>query len=157
MDKNVQKLSFRDPPWKDWKLLYGNRNQPRPIVGLYIIPWATHYLKRLVAGFPPWRPGFDLGSGQVGFVVDRVVLGQVFSEYFGVPCQSSFLQLLHNHPHLSFEAGRIGQKWPQHKGLSPTPLAIKRNISLKSDTCSHWDFQTVPYHTKDETSCKEPM
>jgi hypothetical protein len=30
------------------------------------------------------------GSGQVGFVVDKVALGQVFSEYFGFPCQSSF-------------------------------------------------------------------
>jgi hypothetical protein len=26
----------------------------------------------------------------VGFVVDKVVLGQVFSEYFGFPCHSSF-------------------------------------------------------------------
>jgi hypothetical protein len=25
-------------------------------------------------------------------VVDKVVLGQVFSEYFGFPCQSSFHQ-----------------------------------------------------------------
>jgi hypothetical protein len=33
--------------------------------------------------------------------------------------------LLHNHSHLSSEAGSIGQKWPQYKGLSPTPLAIK--------------------------------
>jgi hypothetical protein len=40
---------------------------------------------RLVAGFPSRRPGFDSGSGQVGFVVDKVVLGQVFSEYFGFP------------------------------------------------------------------------
>jgi hypothetical protein len=35
------------------------------------------------------------------FVVDKVALGQVFSEYFGFPCQFSFHQLLHNHPHLS--------------------------------------------------------
>jgi hypothetical protein len=28
------------------------------------------------------------------FVVDKVALGQVFSEYFGFPCQSSFQQLL---------------------------------------------------------------
>jgi hypothetical protein len=28
------------------------------------------------------------------FVVDKVALGQVFSEYFGFPCQSSFRQLL---------------------------------------------------------------
>jgi hypothetical protein len=34
--------------------------------------------------------------------------------------------LLHNHPHLSSGAGTIGQKWPQYKGLSPTPLAIKK-------------------------------
>jgi hypothetical protein len=27
---------------------------------------------------------------QVGFVVDKVALGQVFSEYFSFPCQSSF-------------------------------------------------------------------
>jgi hypothetical protein len=86
---------------------------------------AAPQLKRLVAGFPPRRPWFDPGSGKVGFVVDKVALGQVFSEYFGFPCQSSFHQLLHNHPHLSSEAGTIGQKWPQYKGLSPTLLAIR--------------------------------
>jgi hypothetical protein len=37
-------------------------------------------------------------------VVDKMALGQVFSEYFGFPCQFSFHQLLHNHPHLSFGA-----------------------------------------------------
>jgi hypothetical protein len=62
----------------------------------------------------------------VGFVVDKVALGQVFSEYFGFPCQSSFHQLLHNHPHLSSRAGTIGQKWPQYKGISSTPLAIRK-------------------------------
>jgi hypothetical protein len=30
----------------------------------------------------------------VGFVVDKVALGQVFSEYFGFPCHSSFNQFL---------------------------------------------------------------
>jgi hypothetical protein len=58
--------------------------------------------------------------------MDKVTLGRVFSEYFGFPYQSSFHQLLHNHPHLSSGAGTIGQKWPQYKGLSPTPLAIKK-------------------------------
>jgi hypothetical protein len=33
-------------------------------------------LRRLVAGF-------ESGSGHVGFVVDKVALGQVSSEYFG--------------------------------------------------------------------------
>jgi hypothetical protein len=50
----------------------------------------------------------------VGFVVDKVTLGQVFSEYFGFPCQSSFHQFLHNHPHLPSGAGTIGQQWPQY-------------------------------------------
>jgi hypothetical protein len=56
-------------------------------------------LKRLVAGFPPRRPGFAPRSGQVRFVVDEVALGQVFSEYFGFHRQSSFLQILHPHNH----------------------------------------------------------
>jgi hypothetical protein len=39
-------------------------------------------------------------SGQhVGFLVNKVALGQVFSEYFGSPCQSSFHQFLHHHNH----------------------------------------------------------
>jgi hypothetical protein len=45
------------------------------------------------------------GSSHVGFVVDKVALGQVFSEYFGFPCQSSFHQFLHNHHHLSITWG----------------------------------------------------
>jgi hypothetical protein len=34
---------------------------------------------------------------QVGFVVDKVALGQLFSEYFDSPCQSLFHQILHHH------------------------------------------------------------
>jgi hypothetical protein len=36
---------------------------------------------------------------QVGFVVDKVVLGKVFSECFDFPCQSLFHQILHHHNH----------------------------------------------------------
>jgi hypothetical protein len=39
--------------------------------------------------------------------LNKVPLGQVFSEYFGFPCQFSFHRLLHIH--LSSEAGTIGQ------------------------------------------------
>jgi hypothetical protein len=38
------------------------------------VPW----LRRLVAGLSPRRPGFDPGSVHVGFMVDKVALGQVF-------------------------------------------------------------------------------
>jgi hypothetical protein len=45
----------------------------------------------------------------VGFVVDKVALGQIFSEYFGFVWLSSFQQLLHNDHQLSSEVGTIGQ------------------------------------------------
>jgi hypothetical protein len=51
--------------------------------------------------------------------------GQVFSEYISFPCQSSFHELLHNHPHLSVVC-TVGQKRPQYQGLSPTPPITKK-------------------------------
>jgi hypothetical protein len=47
--------------------------------------------------------------------------------------QSSFHQLLHNHPHLSSGACTTGQKWPQYQGLSPTPpiIIIKKKLCPK--------------------------
>jgi hypothetical protein len=39
------------------------------------VPW----LRRLVAGLSLWRPVFEPRSVHVGFVVDKVALGQVFS------------------------------------------------------------------------------
>jgi hypothetical protein len=62
---------------------------------------------------------------QVGSYVDNVARGQVFSEYFGFPRQSSFLRLLHIHHHrhhLSSVAGTIGQLVADvPSGLSLTP------------------------------------
>jgi hypothetical protein len=75
----------------------------------YLYYKTVPYLRRLVAGFPPRRPGFDPRSGLVGFVVDKVALRQVFSEYFGFPCQFSFHRMLHTHHHLSSRAGTISQ------------------------------------------------
>jgi hypothetical protein len=46
---------------------------------------AVPYLERLVAGFQPRRPGFNPVLDDVGFVVDRTVLEQVFLEYSGSP------------------------------------------------------------------------
>jgi hypothetical protein len=45
-----------------------------------------------------WLPTAAAQVWQVKFVVDKVASGQVFSEYFGFPCQyRSFHQLLHHH------------------------------------------------------------
>jgi hypothetical protein len=60
--------------------------------------------------------------------VDKVALGQVFSEHFGFPCQSSFHRLLHNH-HLSSGTGTIGQQWPTYQVdcLTPPRETKKKN------------------------------
>jgi hypothetical protein len=82
---------------------------------------AVPKLWRLVADFPPRRPGFQPRSGHVGFVVNKVALGQVFSKYLGFPCQFSFHRLLHTH-HLSSGPGTIGQLVVDvPSGLSLTP------------------------------------
>jgi hypothetical protein len=63
----------------------------------------------------------------VGFVVDKAALQQVFSEYFGFPCQLSFHRLLHTH-HLSAGAGKISQLVTDvPSGLSLTPSQGNKN------------------------------
>ena len=49
------------------------RGERSLIAPLMAVPW----LRLLVAGLPPRRPGFDPGPVHVGFVVDKVALGQV--------------------------------------------------------------------------------
>jgi hypothetical protein len=61
----------------------------------------------------------------VGLAIEKVALGQVFSEYFDFPCKPSFQLLLHNHHHLSPRAVTIGQLVAAiPSGLSLTPLRI---------------------------------
>jgi hypothetical protein len=55
----------------------------------------------------PLRQSVFNSRSRVGFVVDKVELGQVFSEYFGYTSQFSFRQLLH--ALLSSAVGTIGQ------------------------------------------------
>jgi hypothetical protein len=50
----------------------------------------TYLVRRFVAGLSPRRPGFDPGSVHVGFVVDKVALGQVFLRVLGFPLSISF-------------------------------------------------------------------
>jgi hypothetical protein len=53
---------------------------------------------RFIHHNPHMLPESEPGQ-HLGFVVDKAVLGQVFSEYFSFPCQS-FHQFLHDHNHL---------------------------------------------------------
>jgi hypothetical protein len=63
----------------------------------------------LFACFQPQQPWFEPRLGCVGFVVDKVALGQVYPEYFGFSCQFSSHRLLHLQQHLSSGAGTIRQ------------------------------------------------
>jgi hypothetical protein len=79
-------------------------------------------LRWSVTSFPQWQLGFKPRSGHVGFVADKVALGQVFSEYFGFPCPFSFHLLFHTHHPISTEAGTVGQTVADvPSGLSLTP------------------------------------
>jgi hypothetical protein len=75
------------------------------------------------ACFPRRRLRFEPWWGHVGFVVDKVVLGQVFSEYFGFSCQFSFYQLVHILHHISSGAGTVGQSVVTYQvdSVSPHP------------------------------------
>jgi hypothetical protein len=78
-----------------------------------------------------------------GFVVDKVALGQVFSEYFDFLCQSSIHRLLYIH-HLviwgwySMPISGRRTKWTQSH---PTP----RNIIFLSSTNRYWEQSTVSH------------
>jgi hypothetical protein len=77
-------------------------------------------------GFPPRRLGFDRGLGYVGFIVNKMVLGQVFSKYYGLPCQFSSHQMLHTH--LSSGAGIKGQVVADvQSGITLTPSPQNKN------------------------------
>jgi hypothetical protein len=95
---------------------------------IIIVYKAVPKLRRLVAGFPPRRRGFKPRSFNVEFVVDKVALRQVFSEYFDLSYQFSFHRLFHIHHHLSSGAGTIGQVAADIiSGLSLTsPQKIKK-------------------------------
>jgi hypothetical protein len=75
----------------------------------------------------------------VAFVVDKVALGQVFSKYFGFPCQFSF-RLLHTHyhnHHLLTGADKIGQIVADvPSGLSLTPLQEIKTKNKKIEDIS---------------------
>jgi hypothetical protein len=90
----------------------------------------------------------------VGFVVEKVALGQIFSEYFGFPCQSSFHQLLDNHHHRSSGAGTIGQQWPTYQvdSVSPHPEKLKKKTTIRDNTdlsTASTDLPNFSFHCVD--------
>jgi hypothetical protein len=94
-----------------------NSGQSAPLLPVYK---AVAWRRRLEAGFPLRRPGFDPRSNHVGYMVDKLTRGQVSSEYFGFPYQLSFHQMPHTR--VSSGAGTTGQLVTEvPSGLSLTP------------------------------------
>jgi hypothetical protein len=75
-------------------------------------------------------PGLDPSSGRVGFVMHKVALGQVFSEYVGIPCQFSFHRLLHTHHHHPglVTAGQTVADVPSELSLAPLQETKRKTI-----------------------------
>jgi hypothetical protein len=101
---------------------------------------SQEWLGQLVAGLSPRRPGFDPRPVHVGFVVDKVALGQVFPPSTSAsPCQfySTGAPLL----------GKMGKmfitglhKQPEGCGTSVASAAgpfFKKNSS-RSRACEFW-------------------
>jgi hypothetical protein len=61
--------------------------------------WPRHSSGGYAPAFHRGGPGSNPGLVMWDFGWTKVALGQVFSENFGFPCQSSFHLLLHNHLH----------------------------------------------------------
>jgi hypothetical protein len=93
----------------------------RPGVAAVPIASQTRIKKKifLVASFPQRRPGFKPGSGHVGFVVDKVGLGEGFS-----PSTSVFI------PPISPQSpSPIIRGWHNRPGEAAVPIASQKHYS----------------------------
>jgi hypothetical protein len=84
-------------------------NSPKSLAPLNM--FVTHCYGRAIAQavsrqLPTAAARVRAQVGHVGLVVDRVVWGQVFSEYLGFPCQFLFRRVLRTH-HLSSGAAYV--------------------------------------------------
>jgi hypothetical protein len=96
------------------------------------------WLRPLVAGFPLWWPGFNPRLDHVGSMLDKVTLGQVFSNCFGFPCQFSFHEMLHAVVSSGAATADQHTKWTQSH---PTPRdKMNSNKQTWTWTCSTIDF-----------------
>jgi hypothetical protein len=79
--------------WVDCELVHTTLNECNYLFGRAVVQAVSRWLPTAVARV-------RVQAENVGFVVDKGALGQVFSENFRFLCQSSFHQFLHhlNHP-----------------------------------------------------------
>jgi hypothetical protein len=91
---------------------------------------AEAYVCKRSNSYPWRRPGFNPRSVHVGFVVDKMALGQVFLLSTSVsPRQFAFYQILHS-SHLPSGANTVGHFRPKYKGTQSHPNLRIRTLVL---------------------------
>jgi hypothetical protein len=80
-------------------------------------PMAVPWLRRLITGLWQQRPGFTRGSVNVGLVVVRVAMGQVFLQLFSFPCQYHSTLTVHAHILVSHRAEQYARCWPHFRDI----------------------------------------
>jgi hypothetical protein len=100
------------------------RRLPKVMLDYYTAQLSVPRLRSLVAGLSPRRSGFAPGSIHVGFVVDKVALGQVFLRVLRFP-----LSIYHSRLISSGEYANVSRH--PRLGTRPTPPSGK-NIAQKT-------------------------
>jgi hypothetical protein len=101
---------------------------------------TVSWLRRLVTGLSQQSPGFVPGTFLVGFVVDSVALGQVFSEFFGLPCQYYSTVVIHTHT-LSGDEQYVRQ-WQQFRD------AVSHHQKSNKETERTWSQYIFGRHSR---------
>jgi hypothetical protein len=85
----------------------------------------------------------------VAFVVDKAVLGQVFSEYLSLPCQA-FHRLIHTHHHLGLVPTQHSIHWVPG-ALFPWLKQQGHEADYLTPTCAEikkmWSYTSTPPYT----------
>jgi hypothetical protein len=108
--------------------LPGGKGRPERRADNLTAIWGRAVAQSVSRWLPTAAARVRVRAEHVGFAVDKAALGQVFSEYFGFPYQSSLHQFLHHHnqPRLAQQAYR----WPQCRGdtigLHPQLFQLKK-------------------------------
>jgi hypothetical protein len=93
----------------------------------------VQWLRRLVAGLPPRRPGFAPSSVHVGFVVDKVAVGHVFHRGLRFPL---YVLSFHQDSLLIYLGEERWVRWwsqfRQSHPIDPTDLGVIRASAVTS-------------------------
>ena len=91
---------------------------------VFQVPW----IRRLVAGLSPNRPGLDPRQVDVGFVVNKLELGQVFLPVHRSSPVSIIPPMFHTHLHVALTRRTSGRKPRNVPQSNPLSVIGKRNF-----------------------------